>query len=78
MPLDHDDLILLARLLGHHTNGDAYTKLSKVADKLLGYVDRMTEGGSHALEPLDLRLRTCSLYPERVMFQEALKPGEFN
>lgn len=78
MPLDHEDLILLARLLGHHTNGDAYTKLSKVADKLLGYVDRATPGGSHALEPLDLQLRPCSLYPERIMFHEALKPGEFN
>lgn len=74
MPLDHDDLILLARLFGHHTNDRAYSQLGKLGDKLLGYVDRATPGGSHALEPLDLRLNPCSLYPDRVMFYEALKP----
>jgi hypothetical protein len=74
MTLDHDDLILLARLIGHHTNDRSESKLDKLGNKLLEYAERAHPGGADALEPLDLRLNPCPLYPKRVMFFEALKP----
>ena len=72
--LEHHELILLARLLGNHCNDRAESNLCKLADKLLGYADRNHPGGAEALEPLDLRLNPCSLYPDRIIFCETLKP----
>jgi hypothetical protein len=73
MPITHEDLILLARLLGNHCNDRAETKLCKLTDKLLRYADRTLPGGAEALEPLDLGLIPSKLHPGRVIFFEKLK-----
>lgn len=73
MPITHDDLILLARLLGHHCNDRTEAKLCKLADKLLAYADRTLPGGAETLEPLNLGLIRSSLHRGRVIFFEKLK-----
>ena len=73
MPITHEDLILLARLLGNHCNDRAEAKLCKLADKLLAYADRTLPGGAETLEPLNLGLIRDKFYRGRVVFYEKLK-----
>lgn len=67
--LEHDELIHLARLLGHHVGGvSVHSKLDRIADKLLAYAERMGEERI-AYKPLKLVLIPCGK-PGRVMFNE--------
>lgn len=72
MVLEHDDLILLARLLGNHLTGTR-GPLVKVADKLMAYAERMGEWDmydNNSLRPLDLKPASAEFYPGRTMFHE--------
>jgi hypothetical protein len=67
--LTHEDLIILARLLGCHTTGDG--ELARVADKLMDYAVRTYPGGYAALKPLNIRCRKSSIYePDYVLIDE--------
>lgn len=70
MTLDHDDLILLARLLGNHTSSSSSSKIGELANRLLAYSDHAHPGGRNALEPIDLILTPCKWSPGRVIFRE--------
>lgn len=67
--LEHEELIHLARLLGHHVGGVNFnSKLDRIADKLLAYAERVGEERI-AYQPLKLVLIPCN-EPGRVMFNE--------
>lgn len=66
MRLEHEDFILLASLLGCHTNGSEGTPMHRLADKLLNYADRT--GNAHKVKPLPLEYSTEHPYGKRVMF----------
>jgi hypothetical protein len=67
--LEHDELIHLARLLGHHVSSYGNnSKLERIGDKLMGYAERMQE----PTDPLKLEPITSGFYPGRVMFREVV------
>jgi len=67
--LEHDEVIYLARLLGHHVSSYGNnSKLERIGDKLMSYADRMNE----PTEPLKLEPVKSDFYPGRVMFREVV------
>lgn len=68
--LTHEDLILLAALLGNHFNGDMDNPVARVAEKLLAYVER-TEPQRHEslIQPLPLAVSTEHPYGSRAMLR---------
>lgn len=70
--LEHDDLILLARLLCNHLTGDN-TPLDKLATKLLNYAERTNEWDAYksaSLPPLKIALTQPHPYGSRLMFHQ--------
>lgn len=72
MVLEHDDLILLARLLGNHLTG-VKTPLTRIADKLLDYAERTGEFNPLSntdLRPLPIEASDSRFYPNRLIIRE--------
>ena len=72
--LEHDDLILLARLLANHLTG-LESPLDRVASKLLNYAERTGEWSAYdqaSLPPLNLAVTTPHPYRTRLMFHQVL------
>lgn len=70
--LEHDDMILLARLLCNHLTG-TNTPLDKVADKLLTYAENTREWDAydpHSLPALNIALTPEHPYGKRLMFHQ--------
>lgn len=74
-PLNHDDLLLLNRLLNNHIVGKMPKELGSICDKLMDYAERTT--GTFDSEPLHLDPAVAALHPERMVFSVAIPtPGK--
>lgn len=72
MQLEHDELLLLARL-SHHLGGNGMGPMDPLMTKLWEYADRMGE----KLEPLQLEETTIAGAPSRLGFRlTTLAPGK--
>lgn len=66
LPLNHDDLLLLNRLLNNHIVGTMPKELERVCDKLMDYAQSRT--GTFESAPLHLDPAVAALHPERMVF----------
>lgn len=72
MQLSHEELILLARLLGHHMATTGHTPLESLAERLLEYAERHGK-----VAPLQLEQANIAGHPNRVGFRlTSLNEGE--
>lgn len=68
-PLNHDDLILLNRLINNHIVGKLPPALASLSDKLMDYAERTT--GTFDSAPLQLDPAVAEVYPRRLVFSIA-------
>ena len=72
MKLEHEELVVLARLLGHHVGGTGTDPLDQIAEKLFEYAERMGEEAP----PLQIRVVKIAGHPNRVGIScTTLAPG---
>lgn len=64
--LNHDDLLLLNRLLNNHIVGKMPKELQSVCDKLMDYAERTT--GTFDSAPLQLDPAVAMLHHKRLVF----------
>lgn len=73
-PLNHDDLMLLNRLINNHIVGKLPPALGSLSDKLMDYAQNTT--GSYDSAPLQLDPAVAGLHPKRFVFSiSTLEPG---